>query len=136
MAYASGLGLLIGNGNRLLRSCAMNQLDIGGQRIAYRESGIGPPLVLLHGWPLSWTGASSQGSLMACPTSSGLWHGTRQAQADRPTRPRRPGSRTGRTGLPRSSRPSSLPRPTWLGSRSAGAWRSSCSASFRTSSDR
>jgi pimeloyl-ACP methyl ester carboxylesterase len=38
--------------NRLLWSVAMNQRDVGGQRIAYRESGTGPPLVLLHGWPL------------------------------------------------------------------------------------
>jgi pimeloyl-ACP methyl ester carboxylesterase len=30
----------------------MNQLDVAGQRIAYRESGAGAPLVLLHGWPL------------------------------------------------------------------------------------
>jgi pimeloyl-ACP methyl ester carboxylesterase len=31
---------------------AMNQVDVGGQRVAYREMGTGPPLVLLHGWPL------------------------------------------------------------------------------------
>jgi pimeloyl-ACP methyl ester carboxylesterase len=30
----------------------MKQLTVGSQRIAYREVGTGPPLVLLHGWPL------------------------------------------------------------------------------------
>jgi pimeloyl-ACP methyl ester carboxylesterase len=30
----------------------MKQLTVGSQRIAYREAGTGPPLVLLHGWPL------------------------------------------------------------------------------------
>ncbi|HKY47193.1 MAG TPA: alpha/beta hydrolase [Acidimicrobiia bacterium] len=30
----------------------MNHVTVGGQRIAYREKGEGPSLVLLHGWPL------------------------------------------------------------------------------------
>lgn len=30
----------------------MDQVEVGGHRIAYREQGEGPPLVLLHGWPL------------------------------------------------------------------------------------
>jgi pimeloyl-ACP methyl ester carboxylesterase len=30
----------------------MDHVDVGGHRIAYRERGEGPPLVLLHGWPL------------------------------------------------------------------------------------
>lgn len=30
----------------------MEYVDVGGHRIAYREKGQGPPLVLLHGWPL------------------------------------------------------------------------------------
>lgn len=30
----------------------MDQVAIGGHTIAYRELGDGPPLVLLHGWPL------------------------------------------------------------------------------------
>ncbi len=30
----------------------MEFVTVGGQRIAYRERGDGPPLVLLHGWPL------------------------------------------------------------------------------------
>lgn len=30
----------------------MNQIEVGGHRIAYRERGEGPALVLLHGWPL------------------------------------------------------------------------------------
>jgi pimeloyl-ACP methyl ester carboxylesterase len=30
----------------------VNQIEIGGHRIAYRERGSGWPLVLLHGWPL------------------------------------------------------------------------------------
>ena len=31
---------------------AMEQVEVGGHRIAYREKGSGWPLVLLHGWPL------------------------------------------------------------------------------------
>lgn len=31
---------------------AMDQVEVGGHRIAYRERGSGWPLVLLHGWPL------------------------------------------------------------------------------------
>ena len=30
----------------------MDQIDVGGLRIAYRQTGLGPPLVLLHGGPL------------------------------------------------------------------------------------
>lgn len=30
----------------------MDFIEVGGHRIAYREAGGGPPLVLLHGWPL------------------------------------------------------------------------------------
>ncbi|MBW3578865.1 MAG: alpha/beta hydrolase [Actinobacteria bacterium] len=30
----------------------MDQVDVGGHRIAYQEKGSGWPLVLLHGWPL------------------------------------------------------------------------------------
>lgn len=30
----------------------MDEVEVGGHRIAYREHGAGPPLVLLHGWPL------------------------------------------------------------------------------------
>lgn len=30
----------------------MDQIEVGGHRVAYRERGAGPPLVLLHGWPL------------------------------------------------------------------------------------
>lgn len=30
----------------------MDQIEVGGHRIAYRERGVGPPVVLLHGWPL------------------------------------------------------------------------------------
>lgn len=32
----------------------MDEVEVGGQRIAYQRSGEGPPLVLLHGWPLNW----------------------------------------------------------------------------------
>ncbi len=34
--------------------CGMDEgeVEVGGHRIAYRERGAGPPLVLLHGWPL------------------------------------------------------------------------------------
>lgn len=31
----------------------MDQIQVEGHRIAYRQKGQGPPLVLLHGWPLS-----------------------------------------------------------------------------------
>ena len=30
----------------------MDQVEVGGHRVAYREKGSGWPLVLLHGWPL------------------------------------------------------------------------------------
>lgn len=30
----------------------MDEVEVGGHRIAYRERGLGPPLVFLHGWPL------------------------------------------------------------------------------------
>jgi pimeloyl-ACP methyl ester carboxylesterase len=30
----------------------MNEIEAGGHRIAYRMQGEGPPLVLLHGWPV------------------------------------------------------------------------------------
>lgn len=30
----------------------MEQIEVGGLRIAYRRTGMGPPLVLLHGGPL------------------------------------------------------------------------------------
>lgn len=30
----------------------MDQVTVGGHRIAYRERGEGPPVVFLHGWPL------------------------------------------------------------------------------------
>lgn len=30
----------------------MDEIEVGGHRIAYRMAGQGPPLVLLHGWPL------------------------------------------------------------------------------------
>ena len=30
----------------------MDEVQVAGQRIAYREKGSGPPLLLLHGWPL------------------------------------------------------------------------------------
>ena len=30
----------------------MDVIDVGGHRIAYRIAGQGPPLVLLHGWPI------------------------------------------------------------------------------------
>lgn len=30
----------------------MDYVEVDGQRIAYRQRGAGPPLVLLHGWPL------------------------------------------------------------------------------------
>jgi hypothetical protein len=32
---------------------ATDTLEVGGHRIAYRGKGEGPPLVLLHGWPLT-----------------------------------------------------------------------------------
>jgi pimeloyl-ACP methyl ester carboxylesterase len=35
-----------------LRERATDQIEVGGVRIAYRQVGIGPPLVLLHGGPL------------------------------------------------------------------------------------
>jgi pimeloyl-ACP methyl ester carboxylesterase len=31
----------------------MDEVEVGGHRIAYQEKGEGPPLVLLHGWPLN-----------------------------------------------------------------------------------
>ncbi len=34
------------------RWSAIGQVEVAGHRIAYRERGAGPPLVLLHGWPL------------------------------------------------------------------------------------
>ena len=30
----------------------MDQVQVAGHRITYREMGVGPPLVLLHGWPV------------------------------------------------------------------------------------
>jgi pimeloyl-ACP methyl ester carboxylesterase len=30
----------------------VDRIEVGGHRIAYRERGSGPPLVLLHGWPV------------------------------------------------------------------------------------
>jgi pimeloyl-ACP methyl ester carboxylesterase len=30
----------------------MDEIEVGGQRIAYRKKGVGPALVLLHGWPV------------------------------------------------------------------------------------
>lgn len=30
----------------------MDQIEVGGLRIAYRRAGVGPPVVLLHGGPL------------------------------------------------------------------------------------
>ena len=34
------------------RSPAIHHVEVEGHRLAYRERGSGPPLVLLHGWPL------------------------------------------------------------------------------------
>jgi pimeloyl-ACP methyl ester carboxylesterase len=31
----------------------MSEVEVGGHRIAYERRGTGPPLVLLHGWPLN-----------------------------------------------------------------------------------
>ncbi len=31
----------------------MDEVEVGGHRIAYQRKGEGPPLVLLHGWPLN-----------------------------------------------------------------------------------
>jgi len=31
----------------------MDEVEVGGHRIAYQKKGEGPPLVLLHGWPLN-----------------------------------------------------------------------------------
>ncbi len=34
------------------RENAMDEVEVGGHRIAYERRGEGPPLVLLHGWPM------------------------------------------------------------------------------------
>jgi pimeloyl-ACP methyl ester carboxylesterase len=30
----------------------MDEIEVGGHKIAYERKGDGPPLVLLHGWPM------------------------------------------------------------------------------------
>lgn len=46
------IGSVAGSPMSTSRSSAIHQVAVAGHRIAYRESGSGPPLVLLHGWPL------------------------------------------------------------------------------------
>lgn len=37
---------------RFHRGIVMDEVEVGGHRIAYERKGDGPPLVLLHGWPM------------------------------------------------------------------------------------
>lgn len=52
LAFSSVVGRRLRTGARGVEGYAVDQIEVGGHRIAYRERGAGPPLILLHGWPL------------------------------------------------------------------------------------
>jgi hypothetical protein len=41
------------SGGRAFRDSKVELVDVGSAEIAYRRFGAGPPLLLVHGWPLT-----------------------------------------------------------------------------------
>jgi hypothetical protein len=96
----------------------MDEIEVAGHRIAYARKGQGPPLVLLHGWPMDsreWRrqidGLSDEFSVL---------RGTPRERDGRRIHRRRSACPTGQTPLPPSRRGSGSDDSIWEGSPGAG----------------